>query len=422
MNQDQNDLNMQQDFDEFDHLVNDDFDILEEMDDADTSGNRRKRQTVFYLVLFFMLAVGGGAAWFLFFRPADTVTPLPMPGGMPPVAESMTAPPALDGLPPGVTTPEENAQSDLREASQQTDEPMAALPPALDGMMPPAAPSFDSPTADQGFDAPANDQGGLIELPPAAEISAPVDGTLAEALPPPSAPDNAQVPQMDPMEATDATTAPVMQQPAELAPVAPAEFAQDVQNPMAANANNATVNNAEVQQLQQRLGDMETHIQTLTQELQQVRSMNASAATLSSSMSDEQMKELTRKLDRLTQQVDALDQRTTTFAAELQKRADAPVAPIAAVDTAASAPKKVAKSKAKPAPKAAAKPAPRKNAVSGWELRSAQPGVAWLGRQGANEMGRYAVGQNVPGLGTVQDVTQEGGRWIVKTTGGTLRQ
>lgn len=419
VNQDQNDFDAQQDFDEFDNLVDDNADILDmEYMDEVHSDSRKKRQTIFYLVLVLMIAIGGGAAWFLFFRPADTVTPLPMPGGLPPAAESVTSPPSVEGLPPGISTPEETARADMRETSAQEE----ALP--TDNAMP--------------FDQNEDGMPPALEPAPVAENQPPVDGTLAEALPPPQ--DQAVAPvatdampaAIEPAPDFDVNAMPPVQEQAPVAEMAPIEAPQDLNtatpaipaptgNEAALNVPATTpvaapVSDDTTRQLQQRLAEMEAQVQTLSQELQQVRSAPVSTSTdTTSGISAGELQGLNEKLDRLTQQVDALDQRTTTFATELQKRADAPQERVAEIAKPA---------KPKPAPRKAApkKPAPRATSAGGWELRSAQPGVAWLGRLGASEMGRYAVGQNVPGLGTVQAVTQENGRWIVKTTGGTLRQ
>lgn len=433
VNQDQNDFNMQQDFDEFDNMVDEELDMLD-MDYADDSTNRKKRQTIFYIVLVFMIAIGGGAAWFLFFRPADTVTPLPMPGNLPPAAESPALPPMADGLPVGVSS------ADTQQPSMdQTD-------------MPPLAAPDQSGLPPMATDTATNDM--LPPMMPAAENAAPVDGTLAEALPPPSAPSEAVTAPVTPPVASDNNMAqdfaPIDDSLNTASPLIPAPngthdglAAQPVDAIASANTATDTIvtapapaqdvipmapvntvessaaSNETVQNLQQRLQEMEGQIQSLTQELQTVRNTPVAAApTTTGAVSDNQVTELNQKLDRLAQQVDALDQRTTTFATELQKRADAPVTAPAIKKP---APKK-APVKAKATTPAKAKPAATRAVSGNWELRSAQPGIAWLGKHGSSEMGRYAVGENVPGLGTVQDVSIEGGRWIVKTTGGTLRQ
>lgn len=404
-NQDQHEFDDQQEFDEFDNLVDDSSAMMDDDFGFEDTSGRKKRQMVFYIVLLLMASIGGGAAWFLFFRPADTATPLPMPTSEAPVAENMDAP----ALPPGVTMPEDAANS---------------TPTQDDSGMPPLA----------------DDVGNAIPLPPAVEQNAapkPVgDDMLAEALPPPiGAPADTALPPVTDntldVPAADApinTASPTLPAPtnsgAMVNSAVPEQTAMEtpapVQNtvvptptPVAVVPAAPATSPAEVTALQQRLGEMETQIRALTGELQSVKSA-APATTTDSGVSSDAMKTLNEKLDRLTQQVDALDQRTTTFATELQNRANEPVAA-------------VAKTTPAPAKKAAAKPAPRRptaapSSVGGWELRSAQPGAAWMGRRGANEMNRYAVGQAVPGLGTIQSVTQEGGQWVVRTTGGTLRQ
>lgn len=380
----------QQDFDEFDNLVDDHAESIDDDLGYQDDGGRKKRQAMFYVVLLVILLVGAGGVWFMFLREPDM--PLPMPPQQPPVAENTL--PGGEPLPPGVS-PDQTAQE------TGMDQPM---PPAADADLPPAA--ADAPaTAD--MDA---------ALPPAAETPAGDGATTAEALPPP-----ADMPLTPTAEAPAADAAPAMPSPTgdqaavmpPATPEAPAEATPEAMPeavPAPSAPETAPTASVDTSAMEKRLVEMDEKIQTLSNELVATKSAMPAAAS-GDAVSNDQIKALTSKLDKLASQVEALDQRTATLATELQDRANRP-APAIVKPKAVSTPKAAAPVTRKPAATSAA----------GWELRSAQPGVAWLGRLGSSEMNRYAVGENVPGLGRVQQVSQEGGRWIVKTTGGTLRQ
>ncbi len=85
----------------------------------------------------------------------------------------------------------------------------------------------------------------------------------------------------------------------------------------------------------------------------------------------------------------------------------------------------------KPAkPAAPKKAAPRPDASSSassspsgpWELRAAQPGRAWVSRQGQREMQSVSVGDTLSGIGRIERIDYTAGRWVVVGTQGQIRQ
>ncbi len=80
----------------------------------------------------------------------------------------------------------------------------------------------------------------------------------------------------------------------------------------------------------------------------------------------------------------------------------------------AAAPVSVAE---KPAP---AKPTPTSNPA--WVLRAAQAGEAWVSRGPQGQLQNIKVGDQLPGLGRVNAITQKDGTWTVVGSRGTLRQ
>ena len=427
----------QQDFDDFDALAQDETvetDNLDSFDDevaSDGEASRKKRQTVFYMVLVLMLAMAGGIVWFVFLRApavqptaqiAQAATPASPDMSSPPAAnnETASAPAAQNGatgLPPGVMTPQEMANAANPNGKPQEPEKNTA--------------SLDE--TNQIPTIPAPDSASIAQ----PNTTVPVNGTVAEALPPPVA--QQDMPAMTSSEQQATTTQTIaaalpngvnatmpvetsaagttlQAQTSTLQPTTPTAGTQEAVAPVASTEQNSSVND-------QRMLQLEQQVQALTAELNNAKA-GMSAQNTSTGSNDgalaEQLKSVSEKLDRVVQQVGDLDQRTTSFASELQNRADQPAQAVNSDNTSEQPKKASVKSKVKAAKTEKPKKASTKTLK--WELRSAQPGVAWLGQLGSEEMARYSVGQSVPGLGTIQEITQEGNRWIVKTTAGTLRQ
>lgn len=68
------------------------------------------------------------------------------------------------------------------------------------------------------------------------------------------------------------------------------------------------------------------------------------------------------------------------------------------------------------APPVSSSPSPR------WEIRSIQPGVAWVAPAGENDMQSVSVGDSLPGLGVIRRISVVDGAWVIEGTSGRLRQ
>lgn len=286
-----------------------------------------------------------------------------------------------------------------------------------------------------------------VPAPAAVAVApAPVASTAAIVPPPPlpaGVTTDPAIPagQLQPVTTSDATKPVDSAMPAPVVPdLVPADETQATEEAAIVADTTPPVD----PQAMERLVAMETQLQELSATLVNLNNMPAPAASASGGVDNatlEKISALTLQLDQMVSQLDALDQRTTTLATEVQNvaTAEVPKAPtkiekvIATKEEEeifepslsdempkpATPVKKAAAPVKKPVVKKAAAPAP----VRSWELRSAQPGIAWLGRPGSGEMARYAVGENVPGLGTVRSVSQDAnGNWSVNTNGGVIRQ
>ena len=290
--------------------------------------------------------------------------------------------------------------SGLPAPSSQVDAPQANTQPAMPTPMTPA----DAVTTD-GTSAPNNaliaqptEQVAETQAPPleAASIETKQEATteitpslpmVASALPQPTA--VASLPQ--PTIQAQTTTAPTVMDPA-------------TQQRMMA--------------LEEQIKSLATRVETPSDK---TNVGSANQALL------KQLEVISEQLEKIEAQADALDQRTTSLASEMQEqvqRKEVTPEPVKEKEAVTEKPKtQPQKTVVKPVQKPKAVTAKPAAPMPQWELRSAQPGVAWLGRKGSGEMTRYAVGETVPGLGQITSVTQDAaGRWAVRGTNGAVFQ
>jgi len=62
--------------------------------------------------------------------------------------------------------------------------------------------------------------------------------------------------------------------------------------------------------------------------------------------------------------------------------------------------------------------APPRKVVKGWSVRQAYEGIAIL--QGPNGVIEAVLGQQVPGLGRIEEIKNENGRLVVESSGGVI--
>lgn len=146
---------------------------------------------------------------------------------------------------------------------------------------------------------------------------------------------------------------------------------------------------------------------------------------------------LQSKLDQVINRIDSLEKKisqtpATTNSGEIAslriavERLENKVAQLSDTPVVRSAPassysddSKVVVKKSVPKKKAA----PKSSASSAkWELRSARPGEAMVGKAGQAELKTIRVGDSVVGIGQIQSISQSGGQWIVQGTSGSIKQ
>ena len=469
--------------DEFDNLIEDDAAFQDETFPQDIP-YKKKSKAGFYLILLIMIAAAGGAAWYLFLRPSvDSVTNTPQASATQDASgiAQQQLPPGISVADadaesePQATPSYEMARQEIAGISDEEDQQLAADGTLLDEGQVPAEATDENPVAEAPLAPeaepvePSASTGMTAEaLPPPVALS--LDDTLPPAdeentaelaaddaaLQQPETPlETSEAAQDDAQEQSDSAPASVTAEQDAVQLQAQAPVPDITQEPApsvvpaapivtetasAPSADEANAVSDRLNQVEQQLRALSADVavtQTNVQQLARTPDTQQPAQIADTSSLEKELRNLSARLETLAQQVESLDQRTTTLATELQNQ-DSSAAPAPAARTIqpkaaqpaikAEEPKPAAvKAEPKPAAQPATKPAtaPKpaaSSAVSGWELRSAQPGVAWLGRKGSSEMTRHTVGSTVPGLGTIRSVRQENGRWIVEGSQGTLRQ
>ena len=177
--------------------------------------------------------------------------------------------------------------------------------------------------------------------------------------------------------------------------------------------SNVQMDGALADQLNMLNSELKTLQSNVARDINNLKSSMSSQQPVSQgdSVSSKELLDIKTSLDKLTQRLDDIEGKvnnTIEEISELQKSSKSK--PSAAV---ASSSKKVT-SAAAPKKKAAA-------SVS-WEIRAIQVGKAVIARKGQGETRDIAVGDNVPGLGTIKDINFNDGRWVIVGSSRTIKQ
>jgi intracellular multiplication protein IcmG len=140
--------------------------------------------------------------------------------------------------------------------------------------------------------------------------------------------------------------------------------------------------------------------------------MNTRLAELEKQLSEKSatLENTTAELERIKSAASAKDVDTASAKVSVTPEASNPVPQVQNVPPAKkqAVPKAVKKKLANPSPR--------------WILRAAQPGRAWVSKPGDREMKALQVGDNLPGIGRIRDITFDGRQWTVVGTNGRINQ
>ncbi len=341
--------------------------------------------------------------------------PLPPEEGATPVVP--------EGLPsPGVMGEEKNTGSSQTESSQKTG--IAAPVPAkmadtassdvltpMPSGLPDAGIDLPPEKAVKGKQAEQKPESGMDALPPMPKADAIFkSGSTTPQMP--AAPVKTVETHALPTEALpDAATA-AMPAPSEKAPGLDAGAGKEGSS-------------AEISSLTTQLSDLS---QRLTRLEDKMTKTAQASETLSSGGSEEEIAALKKTVERLESKISTMSSasaRAETAQDRAPIKAEVKISSEERASESAPVKKKsVRKESAKPKPSSiAAKSASAPvREVSTLEIRSAQPGKAWVARPGDNDLQSVSVGDSLPGLGRVTSIAQVGGRWVVEGTRGRLTQ
>tara|TARA_B100000780_G_scaffold273584_1_gene237352 strand:- start:1807 stop:3264 length:1458 start_codon:yes stop_codon:yes gene_type:complete len=168
-------------------------------------------------------------------------------------------------------------------------------------------------------------------------------------------------------------------------------------------------NTVDVSEYEQKISTLERNLNAKTET---ISSLNSEIAALKKSLAQQE-----KKLSETQETIASLKKQQMASPAPAPKAAPKP-AP-------AQAP---AVQKAAPSQSAQAATPPPKPAIAveeikpKWELKSAQPGRAYVGIIGARDTQVVEVGDTLQGIGTIQSIAQQDGIWVVKGTKGSITQ
>ncbi len=394
----------------------------DDQSDRPQKAAKKKSGLIFYVIIgvvvlaglgFVVMQLGGGSA-----APeqaqapadpsattADGTTPAPVDPAVDtaavPVDPAATAPvPDAAAPAPAEPAPKGFMNGDPVPAT----EPVPSLPAA------PALTAVESTTTPPAEDLPA-------PAPVAAQT--PEDPAVIGGLKPVS-----DFPSVDQIKKAPSETAPApiaatepAPEPAAALPVpstpeaAPVETVAPVPAPVAATPETPAVNAAELTVLQGKLDAALAKIDGLEKDVAAAKAAPAPAADTS------KVEALEEKISRLEQQ---LEDKTVALT-KAQDQAKQTNDRVAAPSVSSAPPVEVER----PAPARVSKPAPVTPSVArvSWELRGAQPGKAMISRKGSSgDVRSVAVGDTVPGLGTIRSIEQTSAGWTVRGTLGQVTQ
>lgn len=254
----------------------------------------------------------------------------------------------------------------------------------------------DPTQLDQSGQAPS-----LPETPPTTGFAeaAPAPGASELPLPQQNLPNIDQIKKAAPVvETTIAAPAPV----AETQIPAPV-----ISNPQV--ATEVTPSNREIE-LQNKLDAAVSRIDVLEKRLAEQQAQTPASAQTSSA----EIANLRNAVDRLETKVSQLSNTQVVRSTSSSFNDNAPAKVV--VEKAAPAKKKRSTSGSSASKKQSS------TSSAKWELRSARPGEAMVGKPGQADLKILRVGDSAAGIGQIQSISQVGGTWVVQGTTGSIKQ
>lgn len=128
---------------------------------------------------------------------------------------------------------------------------------------------------------------------------------------------------------------------------------------------------------------------------------------------DQSSKATNDRFGRFAENLDRIERVSSSSTVKLDKLAQAPVTVAAQPQT-----MPVMASVAAPEVTGSVPPSAPRKVIKGWSVRQAYEGIAIL--QGPNGVIEAVLGQQVPGLGRIEEIRNENGRLVVESSGGVI--
>ncbi|OAF02570.1 hypothetical protein AYJ54_26695 [Bradyrhizobium centrolobii] len=174
--------------------------------------------------------------------------------------------------------------------------------------------------------------------------------------------------------------------------------------------------NAEIRNLRDTVAQLRKQLSGVSENLDGLRT----AVDLSSKATNDRFGRFAENLDRI-ERVSSSSTAKLDKLAQVQAQAQAP-APAMAQSQPSSQPMPMMASLGAPEVTGSVSPSERSSAprkpVKGWSVRQAYEGIAIL--QGPNGVVEAVLGQQVPGLGRIEEIRNENGRLVVEVSGGVV--
>lgn len=170
--------------------------------------------------------------------------------------------------------------------------------------------------------------------------------------------------------------------------------------------------NAEIRNLRETVAQLRKQVSGVSENLDGLRT----AVDLSSKATND-------RFGRFAENLDRIERVSSSSTAKLDKLAQAQAqAPAMAQSQPSAQPTPMMASLAAPEVTGSVSPSERtsvvRKPVKGWSVRQAYEGIAIL--QGPNGVVEAVLGQQVPGLGRIEEIRNENGRLVVEASGGVV--
>ncbi|SEN95970.1 hypothetical protein [Bradyrhizobium sp. OK095] len=172
-------------------------------------------------------------------------------------------------------------------------------------------------------------------------------------------------------------------------------------------AQNSVAANTEIRNLRETVAQLRKQVSGVSENLDGLRTAV-----------DQSSKATNDRFGRFGENLDRIERVSSSSTAKLDKLALAQVPAPAAVQSQPTQAAPMMASLASPEITGSVPPSAPRKVVKGWSVRQAYEGIAIL--QSPNGVIEAVLGQQVPGLGRIEEIRNENGRLVVESSGGVI--